>query len=588
MAADSVVTLAASAIMRSTSEAAAAAVAEWFRRRGREKAAKELCRIDASAQHDADASKAEEHWRERVREALAGAPESAADELRAIVEGLGEPRTAPGDSFDFRDARFLGTVKAVEQHIHYGGTGHLPDPESWPTVVAVDPADLGVHRSRRSEEEDEHPPYVSTDIDADLCHLLRGGRSCRMALVTGEPLVGKTRTAHEAVRAALRPETRLYAPSPGTDLRTLPAVLRGHTGPCVLWLDELEGHLGENGLDPQLLSQLGTLQVPVIGTMRNAVYDRLRYGDGPVRRLLRLVTDVQLPHRWSESMSSRFAVHCVHEGDPRFADASRRRGQLTVPEFLAVGPELWDEWRRARRQPWPRRLGYQLVRTAIDLTRAGVTCAIREEDLYSANLDYEDAPTAEEGDDVDIDGAMVWATAPRLGVCGPLVRGEEEDTWRVSGALLAAALRSDLAPLPDHIWSGAVSIARYNDPDGLPDILRAAMTALRPLAEGGDVLAAMRLGDFAGMANDSAEAGHWYRRAVELDARLAAFVWDYFVQHRQYGEAVKYLEMAAEQGSRQAMDTLVSLLQERVDHWKARLPKGTDPSPVPGPDTVNE
>ncbi|CAM5376160.1 hypothetical protein SBADM41S_01015 [Streptomyces badius] len=144
-----------------------------------------------------------------------------------------------------------------------------------------------------------------------------------LVLVTGEPLSGKSRTAWAAMLTNLPGTTRLLAPSAGTDLRGLPAVLRGRgENRCVIWLDELEGHLGEHGLTPALLAELVRLGVPVIATMNDEGYDAHRFGGQVRARVLAGVEPVELSSDWTEPELLRLEVGC---GDPRLEAASTWR-----------------------------------------------------------------------------------------------------------------------------------------------------------------------------------------------------------------------------------------------------------------------
>ncbi len=48
-----------------------------------------------------------------------------------------------------------------------------------------------------------------------------------LVVVTGAPLSGKTRTLWAGLFTNLSGTTRVFAPPPGTDLRGLPALMRG-------------------------------------------------------------------------------------------------------------------------------------------------------------------------------------------------------------------------------------------------------------------------------------------------------------------------------------------------------------------------
>ncbi|WP_324793976.1 hypothetical protein SJX93_13765 [Streptomyces cyaneofuscatus] len=208
--------------------------------------------------------------------------------------GVSDEREAPNDTAvgvgnSVSDGTFHAPVvqaRAVSGGVHtYYGQPHfsvLPPVSEWPRLDTADPIALGVRRTRRLPGESPLPPYIERDCDEELGDRVReaaGEGGGGLVVVTGAPLSGKTRTVWAALAANLPGTTRVFAPSPGTDLRGLPAVVRGRgEAGCVLWLDDLGGHLGEYGLTPALLAELVRLRVPVLATMDDEAYDARRFG----------------------------------------------------------------------------------------------------------------------------------------------------------------------------------------------------------------------------------------------------------------------------------------------------------------------
>ncbi|MEU0358305.1 hypothetical protein [Streptomyces cyaneofuscatus] len=215
-----------------------------------------------------------------------------------------------------------------------------------------------------------------------------------LVVVTGAPLSGKTRTVWAALTANLPETTRVFAPSPGTDLRGLAAVVRGRgEAGCVLWLDDLGGHLGDHGLTPAVLADLVRLRVPVLATMEDEAYDARRFGTADRARVLDGTRPVELNRVWSDSEWARLEAL---DDEPRLRSARLWRGAHTVPEYLAVGSDLVEEWRRASR-PTRHPRGHLLVRAAADLYRCGVPhAAISDSVLRGAQKLYPDAYAAAE------------------------------------------------------------------------------------------------------------------------------------------------------------------------------------------------
>lgn len=154
-----------------------------------------------------------------------------------------------------------------------------------------DPVELGVHPTTAAEDLDVAPEtsaetaalelparvpmYVPRDLDAKLDKALRtalaqGG----LVLVRGDSTAGKSRTTFQAMRR-LPGDLWLLVPRHRDSLRALLAggvELRN----VVVWLNDLEFHLGAGGLDVGLLHRLlgdGGRRVVVLATMRASEYN---------------------------------------------------------------------------------------------------------------------------------------------------------------------------------------------------------------------------------------------------------------------------------------------------------------------------
>ncbi|WP_069743118.1 tetratricopeptide repeat protein [Streptomyces sp. EN23] len=460
-------------------------------------------------------------------------------------------------------------------HTYYGQQppSGLPPVADWPRLDAADPIAFGVRRTRRIGDEPPLPPYVLRDSDAVLGERVRtAAGSGGLVLVTGEPLSGKSRTAWAAMLTNLPGTTRLLAPSAGTDLRGLPAVLRGRgENRCVIWLDELEGHLGEHGLTPALLAELVRLGVPVIATMNDEGYDAHRFGGQVRARVLAGVEPVELSSDWTEPELLRLEAGC---GDPRLEAASTWRDGARVTEYLALAPELWDEWWRARRlNAHPH--GHLLVRTAIDFARCGTDDApIPSAVLRTACALYEqEAARAAREPFAD---ALMWATAIRLGVAGMLIPGEAPDTWRVHSSLFSEAeTRPGTPPVPLGLWLLAMEAMR-EAPPYLGVVLATAQIELAPLADGNPEIGLV-LGRLHEATGEAEYAEKWFRHSADAGGIEAAGIVGSILADR--GEAVPaiiYLERAAEAGDAEARSDLALLLADRAVYWLDRLGESGD------------
>ncbi|MFJ9820078.1 tetratricopeptide repeat protein [Streptomyces sp. NPDC101151] len=560
-------------------------VAELFRRRGMDGDAEDLARFGASPEEHSGAGATQEHWRDRLQEVLVDAPETVAEELKDILD---EFMAASGDTVDFRQGTFHGPVTGV-QHLHYGPAAAFPDPGTWPAVRTADPIALGVHRTRRFDEESELAPYVGRDADDRLIRLLhRGG----LVVVTGGPFSGKSRTAWAAAAAALPPDTRLCAPAPGADLQALPGILRERPGAYVLWLDELEGHLGETGLDTGLLAQLTGLGVPIVATMRDDAYDARRFGGGRASRVLSRAETVELRHAWSGTELGRLA----QADDPRLLGALKGRGDRTVPEYLAVGPELWDEWRRARRAgAHPR--GHLLVRAAVDAARCGFAGPLPADALERIAQEYgHEVPRSGQE---SIDEALAWATRPRYGVTGLLVPDTEDETvFAAYGSLVADLPASgEPADIPVTVWFQLLDAAEDKETEAA--VVRTADRLLTPRAEAGVADAMVVLGGIAMGKDNAPEAVHWFRKALEagvddvkLQQELHAELGELLVATGETEAGLRHLRAAAEQGDAAAAYRVSLALRESADDWLRRAAAAGHPTAMaelgPAADTVEK
>lgn len=462
------------------------------------------------------------------------------------------------DHVDFSQSTFHAPVIGVQNNYGPASPG-LTGPaaaDGWPRFIDVRRLALGVRPTQSHGGEPTLPPYVPRDRDAELdrmlAHVLETGG---LVVVTGEPLSGKTSTAWAALNRGVPEDTRLYRAHPGDDLRGLPAALHGRDpgGTYVVWLDDLEGHLGEQGLTAGLLAQLTHRGVVVLATMRDEAYDTHRFGDRPAARVLSVARTLELTCRWSEAELARLA----EADDPLLVDAVRWRGDLGVTQFLAVGPELWEEWWRARR-PSGRPHGHLLVRIAVELARCGVTAAVPVE-----AFEHQVLQSFTQAD-------LEWAARHRLGVIGLLVPGGEAATWRASGPLVAAAMRApDLRPAEPDVWRYAAEMAREYSPADFDAVVHAGRAAVRVWAEADDVSAVWSLADLAALAGDDADARLWYRRLVERDPRLGQHFGEYLLGQGEYTEAICYLARAAEAGSAGAVRVLGPVLLTQAEHWLA-------------------
>ncbi|MFB7503050.1 tetratricopeptide repeat protein [Streptomyces broussonetiae] len=496
--------------------------------------------------------------------------------------------------------------------------------QDWEPVADVDLLGLGVHRARTADGDGSGlPPYVLRDVDGRVRAELRAAaESGGFVLLTGDSTAGKTRTALEAVRAVL-PGHLLLAPPWGADLRPLgrapgEPVYDRH----VLWLDDLEHYLRAGGLEPSLLTSLIRARLVVLATLRDERYDSLREaaddvsgagGHGRMEaetglRVLNMVEPVVVRRLWSDAELARVA----QADDSRLHEAHARHGTHGIAEYLAAGPELLAEWRRAGRSTagrgHPR--GAALVAAAVDLARVGMIGDLPVALLHEVHHHHLKALGGAALRPESFADAVAWASQVRYGVASLLMEGEEEGTKRPFDYLVDSVARDPAAPnVPEPVWLTAL---KYADEATRPLIAQAASfgerwaiaeLAWRPLAESGDEEAVINYtssqlfqhrdpAEIEALLRPVAEAGHpvaqvnlaavlkirgadeeavrWWSDAAEAGLALAAF--NLFTHYRNTGDderAETFLRNAAEGGYPRAMATLATLLHVRGDEAEA-------------------
>ncbi|MFJ8055095.1 hypothetical protein [Streptomyces sp. NPDC096142] len=588
----------------------------WFERHGLDGFAMELAVAGPATEDNAWRT---ELWRDRLREAILAAPgplgplgrpgspgspgSQAADELRSIVDKLDRPDPTPlrtpesGDLLDFRESTFHGQVIGV-QTVHNSYAAPAPDgaqPPSldWLLAKDVEPLTHGVRPTRRVRGLPVLPPYVRRDQDGAVNSAVEQARSeSGLVVVLGQAYVGKSRAALAAMAQVL-PDHRVFAPARDEDLRELPALLRGRAERCVVWLDDLDGHLGGRGLEPRLLAQLSALEAVVLATMRDEAYDKC-VGTSAQGRLLDLAQLVELPRTWSPAELER----AERTGDPRLTEAVRESGTVGVATYLAIGHRLWNDWRRARNpQRHPR--AHALVRAAVDLARCGLTGPLPRDLLVTVHDGYGIAGLERES----LDDAWEWAGRRRYGSLRMLRCSDREPRpfEDVLPYAVRAAARSDretgpfgnVLPYFVHtaeqddgfpavagwVWGQAVEAARA-DPSAydVESVVAGARAAYAKEAEAGDGSAMHALGLLEESLGEGEKAESWFRRAAEAGwTESAGRLGRLLVERGESREAESFLESAAEAGDHEAATLLGKLLRDRAAVWFEAAKKSGNP-----------
>ncbi|MFF5472850.1 hypothetical protein [Streptomyces achromogenes] len=497
------------------------------------------------------------------------AQHAPADPVPGPPRPSGSPLTA--DHVDFRRAEIHGPVVGVQIQHSYGARPPLGlgGPEDWPMATGLEPLAHGVRPARRVAGHPPLPPYVPRDADDTLADALAAAAAeGGLVLVLGEPFAGKTRTAL-AVLAAVLPAARVYAPDAGADLRGLPEVLRAAAGPHVLWLDDLDGHLGDGGLEPRLLARLAGARTVVLATLREDAYDE--YRQGPRGRVLDLARIVELPREWTPAERSRAA----EAADPRTARAAYLAGVEGIAAHLAVEPRLWADFQRARRRH-PR--GYALVRAAIDLARCGLRGPLPQDLILEVHGTHEVPAGMDREPPAD---AWAWAEGKRFGLL-PLLRRRGPRAWEPVPCLVdMAEQEGGLPPVSGALRQRAVEVARENEAYDFQTVAELARTAFRDAAEVGDRAAMYRMGLLEESLGCVREAEDWLRQAAGAGvAKAAGRLGRLLARRGEDREAEPFLERAAEAGDGGAATLLGKLLRDRAVRWLETGAEQKDPEAV--------
>ncbi|MQY06477.1 hypothetical protein ACRB68_45650 [Actinomadura sp. RB68] len=283
-------------------------------------------------------------------------------------------------------------------------------------------------------------------------------------LLVGDSTAGKTRAAFEAVRAVL-PDHRLIVPhtrdAVGAAVTEAAASRR-----CVLWLNDLEGYLGPDGITGKHVAELlagdGHHRV-IVATLRAAEEDRLTAAaqddEGrSSRRESAAVLEQARPRIWVEchfSQAEQQRAAEVATDDARINDALAHANTYGIAEYLACGPQLMQEWQRAwARGTHPR--GAALVAAAIDIRRAGYTSPQPRQLISQASTVYLEQRGGARLNPETEEQAWQWATQTRDSGNAPL-QLNGNDTCEVFDYLLDTVQRT--ANPNDHIPQATIAAA---------------------------------------------------------------------------------------------------------------------------------
>ncbi|MFE9425308.1 trypsin-like serine protease [Kitasatospora sp. NPDC006697] len=465
----------------------------------------------------------------------------------------------------------------------------------WDRVSDLSATDFEVHPVRREAGFPRMVEYVPRSFEGDLevC-LTEASKGGGFVLLTGPSAAGKTRSGFEAVRRTL-PDRLLCRPSGAADLR---ALVDAHLPDAkhLVWLDDLERHLHNAGLTPELLAHLQRRGTVVVATLRSQLYAELLeqdgvtgsfgeslYGPRAAGRVLRQARHVPVPRRWFGSERDRASK----VDDPRIIEALAAGEQYGLAEYLAAGPQLAKLW-EAGASHRPR--GAALVATAVDLARTGLTGPLPIDAIEELHTDYLRRMGGAVLRPEPLTEAWKWASSEFLGVTSLLVPSEGGG-WRPFDYLVTEVSRvqgrSDV--LGDAVWRKALDLAEGRNRSLLalsaltadrPDI---AAAALRLPAESGEVEAMVGLAAVLIESGDREKGELWLRKAArQEDGTAMLSLGSFLVFHGNREEGEKWLERAVEAGRAQGLRLLGDLAAQdgedktAAELWRRGAERGDD------------
>jgi tetratricopeptide (TPR) repeat protein len=370
------------------------------------------------------------------------------------------------------------TAELARRHLLLRGRVHLGPDGDLPYVDAVrDRALLRIHpappvRGQRGGVvlDSELPSYVERDRDGELrLALARARDQGGLILAQGPSAAGKSRAAAEAMWGCL-PGWQLLIPVVSEDLGPL-ADPRFDLSRTVVWLNDLQLHLGPGGTHVHILNRLlahpsrpvllATIRSSERAALRDEPPERARQGgqDRPradtdtlplIRALLDRAHTVVLERLFTAAELERAKRL---EGDPRIAGALPGTDRFGLAELLAAGPELRDLLAAHTSDADGQFVGAALVHTAVDCARAGWSRPVPLDLLRPLALHYIPAELRSDVTAEDLDAAVTWATRRRRGYSRLLIPSSDgRDALSAFDYLIDDAQAQRDRAVPDPVW----------------------------------------------------------------------------------------------------------------------------------------
>ncbi|MFJ7151080.1 tetratricopeptide repeat protein [Streptomyces sp. NPDC100445] len=447
----------------------------------------------------------------------------------------------------------------------------------WPLVREVsDPIKWGAHPAP-AREGARHVNYINRDIDQAALEALKPGH---FVLLIGDSTAGKTRTAYEAAQQLLG-DYRVFMPFDGSEAAIATELLR-HDSRVLLWLDDLDVFMAPPAISVRIIDEVTQRNGIVLSTLRAERFNELsaredRSAFDTERRLVRNARQIMsraekffLDRRWSNEEVDRARTST----DPRLADAVNHADDYGVAEYLAAGPQLYEEWRNAW-SPGAHPRAAALVASAIDFKRAGINKPVGIGELVRVHEHYLQENGGIRLRPETFEQAISWATDP-LHATTSLLVPYDAGTYKAFDYLVDKVANSEkMKHIPDAVWDEVLSghwdfdfhtVGEYAAKTGRTDLAeRAYRLAESSDHEGKD---AFRLGHVFATAGDYDQAENWYSRSADSgNVHALANLGYVYVKKRNFPQAEKYFSDAAQKGDEKATVGLATILlhQDRID-----------------------
>lgn len=332
-----------------------------------------------------------------------------------------------------------------------GGRGRLPRAAERSGPLELDargPVEYRLAIDEPSAPEQHVTEYVPRDVDPLIRTAIANGG---LVVLEGPAASGKTRSAHAALSTLTG--RRLVVP---IGPRSLPELVRVNELPrhAVIWLDDLERFLTDDGLDLHTLERLcppGRTDVTILATLRGT--EREGLPADRVAPVLGRATVIAIPLGWSSEEFFR----AEETDDPLLAAAMENRHGLQITEYVAAAPESYARWRGARdgRQA----IAGALITAAVDARRCGYPGPVPRDLLAGLAVHYLGQHELLRWDSEHaLDQALAWATDQVRGNAGcllPSVGESGQECYEPFDHLVrrhANSFVDSTSGVPDRVW----------------------------------------------------------------------------------------------------------------------------------------